>query len=83
MEVFDLRTFAKALKIADLQVLADFLGGGVDFFSALRGIVVDAYYTSPVGMADIGYMGNQVLTSFSVPEEAIQYALRRSPSGGG
>lgn len=57
--------------------------GGVDFFSAFRGMVVDAYYTSPVGMADIGYLGNQVLDSFSVPDEAVQYALRRSPFGGG
>ena len=55
---------------------------GVDFFSYLRGLVVDAYYTSPAGMADIGYMGNQVLESFSVPPEAVQYALRRSPFGG-
>ena len=55
----------------------------VDFFSYLRSMVVDAYYSSPVGMADIGYMGNQVLDSFSVPQEAVQYALRRSPFGGG
>ncbi len=51
----------------------------VDFFAYFRGMVVDAYYTSPVGMADIGYMGNQVLDSFSVPDEAVQYALSRSP----
>ena len=56
---------------------------GVDFFSFFRGIVVDAYYTSSVGLADIGYLGNQVLDSFSVPDEAVQYALRRSPFGGG
>lgn len=54
---------------------------GVNFFSVLRGIVVDAYYTSPTGMAGIGYMGNQVLDSFTVPDEAVQYALRRSPFG--
>ena len=56
---------------------------GVDFFAYFRALAVDAYYTSPVGMADVGYVGNQVLNSFSVPEEAIQYALRRSPFGGG
>jgi gluconate 2-dehydrogenase gamma chain len=53
---------------------------GVDFFSHLRGMVVDAYYTSPVGMADVGYLGNRVLDSFSVPDEAVQYALLRSPA---
>jgi gluconate 2-dehydrogenase gamma chain len=52
---------------------------GVKFFSWCRGMVIDAYYTSPVGIADIGYMGNQVLGSFSVPDEALQYALKRSP----
>ena len=56
---------------------------GVDFFSYLRGLVVDAYYTSPVGISEIGYIGNQVLDSFSVPEEAVRYALQRSPFGGG
>ncbi len=53
---------------------------GVTFFSWCRGIVIDAYYTSPVGIADVGFMGNQVLGSFSVPDEALQYALKRSPS---
>ncbi len=57
--------------------------GVVDFFSYLRALVVDAYYTSPVGIADLGYMGNRVLDSFSVPDEAVRYALRRSPFGEG
>jgi len=52
---------------------------GVVFFAWCRGMVVDAYYTSPVGIADIGFMGNQVLSSFSVPEEAVRYAISRSP----
>jgi hypothetical protein len=52
---------------------------GVDFFAWCRGMVVDAYYTSPVGIADVGFMGNQVLSSFSVPDEAVKYAISRSP----
>jgi hypothetical protein len=52
---------------------------GVAFFAWCRGMVVDAYYTSPVGIADVGFMGNQVLSSFSVPEEAVRYAISRSP----
>ena len=56
---------------------------GVDFFSYLRALVVDAYYSSAVGIADVGYMGNQVVESFSVPEAAVQYALQRSPFGAG
>ena len=69
--------------IAYRKNYSSFTSGGVDFFSYFRGIVVDAYYTSPVGMADVGYLGNQTLDSFSVPDEAVQYALRRSPFGGG
>jgi gluconate 2-dehydrogenase gamma chain len=56
---------------------------GVTFFAWCRGIVIDAYYTSPVGIADVGFMGNQVLSSFSVPEEAIRYAVSRSPFANG
>jgi len=62
---------------------SDLTGAAVDFFAYFRFMVVDAYYTSPVGIAGLGYMGNQVLTSFTVPEEAVQYALKRSPFGGG
>jgi hypothetical protein len=56
---------------------------GITFFAWCRGIVIDAYYTSPVGIADVGFMGNQVLSSFSVPEEAIRYAIGRSPFANG
>jgi hypothetical protein len=31
---------------------------------------------------DIGYKGNAVRSSFSVPQEAVDYALKRSPFGG-
>ncbi|MGI8989587.1 MAG: gluconate 2-dehydrogenase subunit 3 family protein [Bryobacteraceae bacterium] len=54
-------------------------GPGIRFFAWARNMVVDAYYTSPVGIKDIGFMGNAVLSSFSVPEEAVEYALKRSP----
>ena len=52
---------------------------GIRFFAWCRNMVLDAYYTSPVGMKEIGFMGNQVLSTFSVPDEALQYALKRSP----
>jgi len=52
---------------------------GIRFFAWARNMVLDAYYTSPIGMKEIGFMGNQVLSSFSVPDEALQYALKRSP----
>ncbi|MEE2777908.1 MAG: gluconate 2-dehydrogenase subunit 3 family protein [Acidobacteriota bacterium] len=55
------------------------LGPGVRFFSWVRRLVVDAFYTSPIGMADVDYQGNDVLRRFQVPREPLQYALRRSP----
>lgn len=52
---------------------------GEQFFVWARNMVVDAYYTSPVGVKEIGFMGNTALSHFSVPKEAIDYAIRRSP----
>jgi hypothetical protein len=55
------------------------LYAGIRFFEWARNMVADAFYTSRVGMADLGFMGNGAMSEFSVPEEAVQYALRRSP----
>jgi hypothetical protein len=52
---------------------------GQRFFVWVRNMVVDAYYTSPAGVQDIGFMGNKVLGSFSVPQEAVDYVMKRSP----
>jgi gluconate 2-dehydrogenase gamma chain len=55
------------------------LGPGIEFFDWARRMVVDAYYTSPEGIKAIGYMGNTAVAKFEVPQEAIDYALKRSP----
>lgn len=55
------------------------LGPGIKFFEWARRMVVDAYYTSPIGIKDVGYMGNTAVSKFEVPQEAIDYALKRSP----
>jgi hypothetical protein len=52
---------------------------GVRFFAWVRRMVADAYYTSAIGMKDLGYMGNSAISHFAVPQEAIDYALKRSP----
>ena len=52
---------------------------GVHFWTWTRNMVVDAYYTSPAGVKDIGYMGNGAMKIFSVPQEAVDYAIKRSP----
>ncbi len=55
------------------------LNAGIQFFVWARKMVVDAYYTHPVGIACVGYMGNSAMTTFQVPAEAIAYAIDRSP----
>ena len=55
------------------------LGPGIRFFDWARRMVVDAYYTSPAGIKDVGYLGNTAVSKFEVPQEAIDYALKRSP----
>jgi gluconate 2-dehydrogenase gamma chain len=52
---------------------------GIYFFSWVRNLVTDAYYTSPIGIKDLGYVGNAAVSEFHVPDEALQYALKRSP----
>lgn len=55
------------------------LGAGVYFFDWVRKMAVDAYYTSPAGLEDLGYMGNGAYSQYEVPQESIDYALSRSP----
>ncbi len=53
------------------------LGPGVAFFNWIRRMTVDAYYTSPIGIADVQYQGNAVVTGFEVPPEAVDFINRR------
>ena len=57
------------------------LGPGIHFFTWVRNMTVDAFYTSKAGMDDLGYMGNGAMSEFHVPAEAIEYALKRSGLG--
>jgi gluconate 2-dehydrogenase gamma chain len=52
---------------------------GVPFWTWTRNMIVDAYYTSPAGVKDIGFMGNGAVSVFTVPKEAVDYAIKRSP----
>ena len=51
---------------------------GVRFFDWMRRLTADAFYTSPIGVKDIGYVGNKGMTVFQVPASAIDYAVKRS-----
>ena len=51
---------------------------GVVFFDWMRRLTADAFYTSPVGVKDVGYKGNKGMTVFQIPAAAIDYATKRS-----
>lgn len=53
-------------------------GPGIKFFDWTRRMVVDAYYTSAQGIKELGYVGNTAMASFSVPQEAVDYVMRRA-----
>lgn len=55
------------------------LAPGVRFFDWARRLIVDAYFTSPMGIKDVNYIGNTALSKYEVPQEAIDYAMNRSP----
>lgn len=57
------------------------LAPGIRFFDWARKMSVDAYYTSPIGIKELGYMGNKGMGEFKVPPDAIEYALKRSGLG--
>jgi hypothetical protein len=54
------------------------LDPGIDFFVLVRRMTVGGFYTSRVGMRDI-YPGNTPRAAFTVPPEALDYVLNRSP----
>src|SRR3954452_5599021 len=54
------------------------LDPGIQFFTWVRRMTVDAFYTSEIGIADIDYRGNRPQATYPEPTEAIAYALKRS-----
>jgi hypothetical protein len=46
-------------------------------------MTMDAFYTSPMGIKDVGYVGNGAYSKYEVPKEALEYALKRSPFAAG
>jgi hypothetical protein len=52
-------------------------GPGIRFFDWTRRMVVDSYYTSAQGIKEVGYIGNTGMATFSVPQEAVDYVMKR------
>lgn len=50
---------------------------GVQFFSLMRNLTASGFYTSPIGVKDLNYQGNQVNRWTGVPPDVLdQYGLR-------
>jgi len=49
------------------------LGPGVRFFDWVRKMSVDAYYSSEIGIKDMGYKGNGAYSEYTVPKEALDF----------
>ncbi len=50
---------------------------GVAFFNLLRDLTATGFYTSKIGLADIGYMGNKVNQWDGVPQDVLdQYGVK-------
>jgi gluconate 2-dehydrogenase gamma chain len=45
---------------------------GVAFFSLMRNLTATGFYTSPIGVKDIGYMGNAPNAWKGVPDDVLQ-----------
>ncbi len=53
------------------------LSQGVAFFNHLRDLTATGFYTSKIGLADIGYMGNKPNQWDGVPQEVLdQYGVK-------
>jgi hypothetical protein len=52
---------------------------GVDFFTLLRRMTVDGFYTSELGILDINPGGRPPHATFTVPQEDIDYVIAHSP----
>ncbi|HYP05347.1 MAG TPA: gluconate 2-dehydrogenase subunit 3 family protein [Bryobacteraceae bacterium] len=65
-------------RIANREKATPELGPGVEFFRWIRRLTADAFYTSPIGVKDVGYVGNKGMTTFQVPASALEYAAKRS-----
>ena len=65
-----------ALVAAERADGAHELDPGVGFFVWLRRMTVDAYYTSPIGIRDVGYQGNRVVPAYETPRPAVEFIDR-------
>ena len=63
-----------------IEKRSDF-AAGVSFFDWVRKMSIDAYYTSEAGVKDVGYIGNDALSEYTVPQEAIDFMMDKTGMG--
>ena len=55
------------------------MAAGVSFFNKMRDMVATGFYTSQIGVKDIGYIGNMAAQWNGVPDDVLrQYGLSYS-----
>ena len=57
------------------------LAAGVRFFDWVRKMSIDAYYTSEAGVKDVGYVGNDALSEYTVPQDSIDFVMNKTGMG--
>ncbi len=76
-EATEPRRIAILEKIADRDKAPPEWKAGAEFFDWARRMTLDGYYTSPAGYEDVGYRGGKGMTTYQVPEQALQQAMSR------
>ena len=82
------KAFRECAKDQQMQVVDDIafpkkakpqMAQGVSFFNLMRNLTATGFYTSEIGVKDIGYMGNQPNQWNGVPDDVLkQYGLAYS-----
>ena len=56
--------FSTSLRIARTRKQIPRLGQGIEFFSFLRKMTADGFFTSEIGINYLGYIGNTYMSEF-------------------
>ena len=76
------KEFAAATPEEQIQIVEDIaypdpdnekpeLGPGINFFNLMRNLTLTGYYTTQMGVGDLGYTGNYANTWDGIPEEIL------------
>lgn len=66
-----------AAQVALLEKISQY-PAGAEVFDWARRLTIDAFYTTPFGYKDVDYKGGKGMTTYSVPQAAIDQALRKA-----